>query len=460
VPIFERATRLPFPAEEVFAWHDRPLALERLTPPWEDFRIEERIGGIRDGGEVWIRQKFRGVSVRWHSRHHSYLANRRFVDEAVSGPFPSWVHTHTFESQPGGSVYRDRIEYAFPLGRLGEAFLRGTVRRRLERAFRYRHETVREDLAREASSKAKPRRILISGASGFLGSNLAAFLSTGGHDIHRLVRGRAASPGQVPWDPMAGKIDPAALEGFDAVVHFSGESFERGRWTAAKKARILTSRETSTRFLARTLAGLRKPPAVLLSASAVGFYGNRGEEVLTETAAAGTGFLAEVCRRWEAAAEPAGSIGIRVVHPRIGVVLSPASGYLRRLLPYFRLGLGMRVASGNQWISWVALDDLLYAMQLLLESSLSGPVNVTSPNPTRNADLARTLGRVLHRPAGLPAPASLVGALFGEKGREALLSSTRAVPAKLLAAEFRFSWAPLEDALRRCLGAEPRGKAL
>jgi len=463
VPTFEHRSVLPFPPEEVFTWHGRPLALERLTPPWERFRIDRRVGGIQDGGEVWIRQKFGPFWFRWHSRHSGYVENRQFYDEAVEGPFTKWQHSHTFETDPTGTRLQDRIEYGFPGGRLGEVILGGTVGRSLQRAFRYRHATTREDLVRHLAFRGMtPLRVLISGASGFLGSNLTAFLSTGGHEVHHLVRRPAGGAREVQWDPALRRLDPSAVEGFDAVIHLSGGSLERGRWTASRKRALLESRTGSTRFLAETLSRLDEPPRTLLSVSAVGFYGHRGDDVVTETVQSGTGFLAEVCREWEAAADPARSAGIRVLHPRLGVVLSPAAGYLRRLLPFFRMGFGMCFGTGRQWVSWVALDDVLYALHaLLMTENLQGPVNVTSPTPVRNTDLARTLGEVLRRPAGLPAPGVLVGLGLGEKGREALLKSTRALPAKLTAIGHRFSYPGLEHALRHGLGLQtPAGKAL
>jgi len=457
MPVFEHTSRFPFPAEEVFAWHARPLALERLTPPWERFVVERRVGGIRDGGEVWIRQRFGGLWFRWHSRHSGYVEGRQFVDAAIRGPFPRWEHTHTVTPEgPAESTLRDHIVYTFPLSSVGELLLGRGVHRRLDRAFHYRHDTVRRDLSRHHRFTDRgPLRVAISGASGFLGSNLAAFLSTCGHAVYRLVRREADAPNQITWSPAAGKIDAAALERMDAVVHLSGESLEHGRWTPKRKEAIRGSRVESTRLLARTLAGLRDPPKVFLSVSAVGFYGNRGEQTLTETSAAGSGFLTDTCRAWEDAAEPAREAGIRVVHPRVGIVLSPAAGLLARLL---RAGFPARFGSGKQWMSWVSLDDVLYALHhAMFTDTLQGPVNVVSPQPARNEDLAATLGRVLRRP-GLPIPAGLLRAAFGEQGAS-LLDSARVVPAKLVATDYRFADGDLEAALRRCLGREvPRSR--
>ncbi len=243
------------------------------------------------------------------------------------------------------------------------------------------------------------------------------------------------------------------LDGHDAAVHLAGEPIV-GRWTPAKKARILSSRSGGTRLLSCTLARLKQPPNVLVSASAVGFYGDRGDETLTEEAAPGSGFLPQVVRAWEAATEPAQAAGIRVVHLRFGIVLSPTGGALPRMLLPFRLGLGGSVGSGRQFISWVALDDAVRAVTHAIEAAgLAGPVNVTSPHPVTNADFARTLGRVLRRPALCRVPACVIRLMLGEMGRELLLSSARAVPARLLASGFSFRHPDLEGALRQALSS-------
>jgi hypothetical protein len=435
----------------VFAWHARPYALERLTPPWEDFVVERRERGLRDGGEVWIRQRFNGLWFRWHNRHSGYVENRAFVDEAVRGPFPVWRHTHAFTAEGDGTVLADRIEYAFPLGGLTRPLLEGTVRRRLVRAFRHREETLRSDLQRHRRFAGQGRRrIAIAGASGFLGRNLTAFLSTGGHEVLRLVRRPAREPDEVAWDPAAGRIKEDRLEGLDAIIHLGGESLEQGRWTAARKRALVDSRVRSTEVLSRAVSRLRDAPRLLVVASAVGFYGDRGDAVLTETADPGTGFLADLCRAWEGAAAPAVEAGVRVVHARTGVVLSPAAGLLRRLLSS---PLPPCIGSGQQWVSWVALDDFLYALQrVLFTDSLRGPVNVTSPEPARSLELSRTLARLRRRPMVL-LPSRLLAASFGVKAVEGLLFSQRAVPAKLAAAGHAFARPHLEDALRACLGA-------
>jgi len=296
-------------------------------------------------------------------------------------------------------------------------------------------------------------KVLVTGSTGLVGSALVPFLASGGHEVVRLVRGRL-KPGvvEVPWDPQAGTIEAAKLEGLDAVVHLAGERIT-GRWTAAKKARIRSSRVQGTRLLAEALAGLKQPPKTLVCASAIGYYGNRGDEVLREDSPSGAGFLAEVCREWEAAARPAAEKGIRVVQLRIGVVLSPAGGALARMRTPFKLGLGGRIGNGKQYMSWIAIEDLTGAIHhALTNESLRGPVNAVAPRSVTNLEFTKTLGRVLGRPTLFPLPAFAARLAFGEMADELLLASTRVEPTKLVSSGYRFRAPELEGALRHLLG--------
>lgn len=458
--VIERATRLPFPAESVFAWHERPGAFERLTPPWEHARVLERSGGLEDGGRVVLRVGA-PVGIRWVARHRDYVAGRQFTDEQVAGPFASWRHLHRFEPDgPGASVMTDRIEYALPLGAVGALGESVLIRPRLERMLAYRHELLRKDLEAHARFAGRPRiRVAVSGASGMIGRALVPFLTTGGHPVVRMVRGRAGSD-EVGWNYEQGRIEFAKLEGLDAVVHLAGENIAV-RWTEGRRRRILDSRAIGTRFLAETLARLRRPPRVLVSASAVGIYGNRGDDILTEaspTLAGPPDFLTEVGREWEAATEPARAAGIRVVLLRFGLVLTPAGGVLGRMLLPFRLGVGGPLGSGRQWMSWIAIDDLLGAVHhALMTDGLTGAVNATAPHPTTSAAFAATLGRVLNRPAALPVPATALRLAFGDMADVALLGSARVLPARLQESGYAFRYPELEGALRFLLGRPARG---
>jgi uncharacterized protein (TIGR01777 family) len=295
-------------------------------------------------------------------------------------------------------------------------------------------------------------KVLISGATGLIGSALIPVLVGGGHEITRLTRS-PGSGGGVGWNPDAGEIDTSRLEGHDAVVHLAGENIGEGRWTREKKRRILESRTRGTRLLAEILASLPEPPDVMVSASAVGYYGDRGNELLSEESGAGSDFLAEVCKAWEAAADPAREAGIRVVHPRNGVVLSTEGGALARLLPVFKLGGGGRIGGGRQWSSWIAMDDVVGAIvHALTHDSVEGPVNLVSPNPVTNVEFTRVLGKILNRPTIFPLPAPAARLMLGEVADALLLASQRVEPAKLKEVGYEFRYPELEGALRHLIG--------
>lgn len=444
---------MPVDPGTLFAWHERPGAFERLSPPWENVRVVERTGTIRDGDRTVLEMRIGPLRRRWVAVHEGYRPGAEFTDVQESGPFAEWRHVHrALAGDAGGSVLEDDISYRLPGGPVGKVLGGRIAERRLEQMFRFRHARTLNDLTRHAALPGAPMRIAVTGASGTIGTALTAFLTTGGHEVHRLVRGRATGPGEIAWDPAKGEIDAAALDGLDAVVHLSGEPIPR-RWSEARKRAILESRRDSTRLLAETLARLPGRPRVLISASGTGYYGSRGDDVLTEASEGGSGFLADVCRAWESATAPASDAGIRTVCLRTGVVVTAAGGMLAKLLPPFRAGVGGRVGSGRQWIGWISLEDMLGAILFLLRTeTIDGAVNLCAPNPVTNAGLTTSLARVVHRPAVIPLPAAAVGALFGEMGRETLLASQRAVPERLTGAGFRFLYPELEPVLRSELG--------
>lgn len=311
--------------------------------------------------------------------------------------------------------------------------------------------------AHPAAERAVSLRVAVTGATGLVGSALVSALREAGHRVDRLTR-RAPAPGStdVRWDPARGQLDPGALEGVDAVVHLAGEPIAALRWTPAVKARIRGSRVDGTRLLAETLARLSRRPRVLVSTSGVGYYGDRGDAPLTEESPPGAGFLADVCRAWEAAADPARAAGIRVVHPRVGVVLAGHGGALPRIALPFRLGAGGVIGSGRQYWSWIELGDLVRVLELCLAlDALAGPVNAVAPAPATNRELTGVLGRVLGRPTWIPFPAPAVRLLLGEMGQALLLDSARVLPRRLERAGFRFRHPELERALRVALTGEP-----
>jgi len=294
--------------------------------------------------------------------------------------------------------------------------------------------------------------VLVSGSRGLIGSALIPALANEGHRVVRLTRSDSNGDNAVRWDPSAGTIDAARLEGIDAVVHLAGENIV-GRWTSDKKRRIRDSRVRGTRLLAETLAGLPAPPRVMVSASATGYYGDRGNELLREESAPGANFLAGVCQEWEAAAEPAREAGVRIVHPRFGLVLSPEGGALGTTLPIFRLGVGGKIGSGRQYWPWVAIDDVVGAIvHTLTTGSLEGPINVVVPDPPTNAQYTRALGRVLNRPAIFPLPAPAARLMLGQVADELLLASQRVEPAKLRESGYEYRYPELEGAFRHLLG--------
>ena len=293
-------------------------------------------------------------------------------------------------------------------------------------------------------------KILVSGVSGPIGAALLPSLRASGWSVVRLVRGRATSKDQITWDP-AKPIAPDAVSGFDAVIHLAGESIF-GRWTAAKKSRIRESRVDGTMNLAQALASAAEKPKVFVSGSAIGYYGNRGDELLREEDAPGSGFLAEVCQEWEEATTPAVQADIRTAHLRTGIVLSPKGGALGAMLPPFKIGVGGRMGDGRQWMSWVHVQDMVGAINHILKNDLlQGPVNIVAPKPVTNAEFTRTLAGVLSRPAILPVPAFAVKAVFGEMGTELLLASQKVEPGKLISSGYPFRYRELRAALEALL---------
>jgi uncharacterized protein (TIGR01777 family) len=452
--VFRWQSRLEATAEDVFRWHARPGALERLNPPWDPAEVVSRTGGIEDEGSRVV-LRVGPLRQRWVAEHLGCRPGREFRDRQVSGPFSRWRHTHRMEPEgDSASILEDEIEYALPGGVIGDLLGARFVRSTLERVFAYRHRVTADDLAAHAGRGGeKTMKVAVTGSTGLIGSALVPFLTSGGHEVRRLVRRPPRRDDEVSWDPARGELDPASLEGVDAVVHLSGENLAGGRWTAARKERLRRSRIDSTRILSRAVASLDRPPKVLVSASAIGFYGDREEEWVTESSPPDDGFLARLVVEWEAAAEPAVEAGIRVAHPRTGVVLSPAGGALGKLLLPFRLGLGGVVGSGRQFMSWVSIDDAVGALHhALSDDRVSGPFNLVAPGPVTNREFTKTLGRVLGRPTPVPVPAFALKAALGEMAEATLLASTRVRPEVLQKTGYAFRFPGLEEALRHLLG--------
>jgi uncharacterized protein len=295
-------------------------------------------------------------------------------------------------------------------------------------------------------------KVLVTGSHGLVGTALVEALTANKHHVLRLIRASSGSNTNISWDPDAGTIDKPKLEGLDAVFHLAGESIASGRWTEEKKRKIRESRVRGTQLLAKTLAQLSQRPATLISASAIGYYGDRGDELLTEQSRAGTGFLSDVCVEWESATRPASEAGIRVVLTRFGIILDKKGGALAKMLPPFRMGIGGRVGDGKQWMSWIALDDVIGGLQFVLENQkISGPANFVAPNPVTNAEFTKTLGKVLSRPTLFPVPKFGARLAFGEMADALLLSSQRVDPVRLRSENYSFRFPALDKALRHIL---------
>lgn len=460
--VFELAVSCPVSAEEVFAWHVRPGALRRLLPPWERVRVKVGSGPeepLEQGARTTIRLGAGPIGIDWDSEIVELDAGaHRFVDRSLSGPFKSWVHQHSVIPEgEGASRLIDHIEYELPLGRLGSVVGGGLARRRLERMFAWRHRVMLHDLDRHrhaASAGYRAQTIAISGASGLVGRALASFLRTGGHRVLELVRREVRSAHEVRWDPEGGTVDHGRLEGVDALVHLAGESVFGLRWTAAKKRRIAESRVLGTRAIVDAIGAMSSPPKTFIAASAIGWYGDRGDEPLHEGMPRGTGFLADTCAAWEGEVDRLRE-GVRATKMRLGVVLDPGGGALGAMLPPFKAGLGGRLGNGRQWFPWVMLDDVVGAFhRALYDESLSGPVHVVAPGELRNGEFTKTLGRVLGRPTVIPAPrAALRAALGREQAEEMLLTSIRAQPTSLDRAGFAFRYPSLQAGLQHSLGS-------
>jgi len=432
------------PLNEVFAWYARPGAIVRLTPPWLPVRVAEEAASLRDGRAVLALPG----GLRWVAQHDpaAYDPPRRFADELASMPLRAalpWRHVHELAAvAPSSTRVTDHIGTPLPAG-----LLRPIIG--------YRHRQLAGDLAAHQYARqlrSEPLTVAITGSSGLVGSALTAFLTGGGHRVIRLVRRAPADDRERRWDPE--DPDPGLLRGTSALVHLAGAPIA-GRFTTAHKHSIRASRITPTRRLAELAAATPGGPAVMVAASAIGYYGpHRGDELLTEDSPRGDGFLAAVVADWEAASVSARDAGLRVVLIRTGIVQSPRGGTLRLLRPLAEVGAGGRLGAGRQWVSWIGIDDLtdIY-YRALIDGTLAGPVNATAPHPVRNAAYARVLARVLRRPLQLPVPALGPRLLLGQEGTSELAEAGQRVsPRRLLRDGHRFRHPELEPALRHQLG--------
>jgi len=490
--VFDARVYLHHSPERVFRWHERDGAFERLNPPWLDVRCVERTGGIRDGSRVVLLVKKGPISIPWVLGHKDYVRDHQFVDFQIAGPFDYWQQRHevVLDSNAGSGsssdlsisndcrnhcLLVDHAEFRLPMGIAGSIFGGGLIKADLTRLFRYRHALMRRDLALQERYGKRPLKILVSGGSGLIGAQLIPFLTTQGHTVVQLVRepgsndlssgasllntaGESSGALQkIVWDPIGKAISVELPNDLDGAVHLGGHNVASGMWTPGVKRAIEDSRVQSTSYLVELFKGMKKPPPVFVCASAMDFYGDRGSEPVTEDSAGGVGFLADVCSRWEAAANEAAAInggpGIRVVNLRISGVLSPKGGVLGKLLPVFQACGGGPIGDGKQYFSWISMDDMIGCIyHALVEESVRGPLNAVAPDCVTNADFGRTLGRVLRRPAVFPLPQTAVQVVFGEMGDALLLASRRLLPQKLKQTGYQFLDPELGEALKYMLG--------
>lgn len=459
---------MPVPVRALFEYHASVGALTRLLPPGRPVRVVARDGTIRNGERTTFRLRALGLPRTWRARHEQFRDGEGFTDVQERGPFAAWVHTHRFMGDrrsrtgapdPSISVLEDHVEYRLPAGALGRSLAAARVARELDAMFIYRHARTKLDLARIAPHLDRPRlRVVVSGATGLIGRQLCALLACAGHHVTALVRDDRPRPdlschATQRWNPARGEIDPAALDGADAVIHLAGANIGAQRWTAAYKQQIRSSRVDSTRLLAEAVERLPQRPGAFLVASAVGYYGTRGAEPVDERAGPGSGFLAGVCVDWENAAEPAVRAGVRVAHLRIGVVLAPEGGALRKALPWFAAGLGASLAGGPKHVPWIGLDDAVGAIHhVLVRDDLAGPINLVGPQPCSMTEFADTLADVLRRPRVLTVPGWALRSLAGEMAREAVMRGVNAQPARLTDSGFSFLTPALPACLRWELG--------
>ncbi|MBF0241532.1 MAG: TIGR01777 family protein [Desulfamplus sp.] len=478
------------PVETIFGWHENLGAFERLTPPWMRLKNIDKSGdGIKVGAKVSMDICFGGVPFPIRAEHIGYEKNIFFKDRLYGGIFSKWEHTHKFfnlsldisNKSNKLSMLEDRIDYNLYFHVPNK--LHNLIKSEIYRLFNYRHTVMVNDLKRHKdfshilnSNPNLPRNLtfLISGASGPVGNSLIPFLTTGGHRVIKLVRRKSQNSDEIEWNPYKGELDLLDFidckssdrskckskynnNKIDVVINLNGYNIGSGRWTEKAKEMIVKSRNLSTKLLADKISTLPKElrPAAFISASATGFYGDCGDSCVDENSCSGDLFISEVCKDWESCAKKAQDCGIRTVFARMGVVLTPAGGALERLLPAFMVGLGAQIGSGNQYMSWISMDDLIYALyHIVQQQEIDGAINLISPNPVTNKEFTATLADVLSRPAPFKIPEKLIHILWGKMGEEILLASTRVVPEKLVGSGFRFSYPKLEEALRHLIGKD------
>lgn len=462
MPTYAHVAGYDAPVEDVWAWYDSPGAFRRIMPEWEGIRPLEA-GRLVDNATTRFRVSLGPLRPMWVARHYGVVPGEVFNDVMEKGPFGKWDHEHRFVSTGAtSSEIHDTIQWKLPLHPLTFWTAPFTVKGRMDQMFAYRTVRVQEDLKRIAMYADRPKhRVLVSGSTGLIGMQLCAFLQAAGHEVVRLVRPSTTLPPdasdqpRVLWNDQTGEVLEGSMEGFDTVIHLAGAGIGDKRWSAKRKALIETSRTVATEQLVRLFTSLANPPKTFLCSSAIGFYGNRGDEVLDETSTAGDNFLAKTCIAWEAAGAAASEAGIRTVWMRTGIVTTPMGGALQKLLLPTLVGAGGPAGGGRQYYSWISMDDQIYATyHLMMTPDCEGVYNLTAPEPVTQKQYAKVLGSVLRRPAFAPAPGFVLKLMFGELAQALVLDGQRVLPKRLQESGYVFRHERLEPCLRQCLGKQ------
>ena len=443
---------MPVSAEKLAAWHESPGAFGRIQPPWESAEIINKATEIADGLEEHIQIKLGPIKKMWIARYHDVIQDKQFCDLQVSGPFGYWDHKHVFKALDGDkSELEDNVTYKEPMGVIGRFLAGGMIAGKLERMFKYRHTTTYADLERHFNREVNTQKVVITGGTGLVGTALTALLKTMGHDVYILTR-KPTKDFHIKWDPANKVIDKEKLAGTGAFINLAGSGIAVP-WTKNAKKEITDSRLQSSQLLVDTIKSMETPPKVVMTASGSSIYPLATGEEYDESGPVGEGFLADLATKWEGIFDGLKDIGVRSVVLRIGIVLSPAGGAMQKMLPAFSLGLGGPFSKGDQYMSWIGIDDLIDIITFALDDErYEGVINAVAPQSVSNKEFCLTLGKVLKRPAFLPVPAPVLKMIPGGMGDEIFLASNRVKPAKLEELGFKFRQTDLESCFRHLLG--------
>ncbi len=451
-------TELPYPIEEVFTWHMRSGACDRLIPPWEKIRIIKHPQTVINEADVYLRYDLSGFLnlkcpyFNWHLKHADLVHNKSFTDLQIKGPFKAYRHRHLFSGDHKRTVLNDQIDYELPLSSISHRISKNLIDKQLARTFYYRDCILKNDLGFHSGFSSKRKlNFLISGATGMIGKALCAFLTTGGHKVSRITRSKSdLKPGDLYFDGKKIEINPEAE--FDCVINLAGAGIADKRWSDAYKKELYESRVSFTEILLKALKSLHKTPEKLISASALGFYTDNGQ-ASTESSPKGSGFLSDLCAAWEKTALKAKESGMQAVIIRLAPVIDPSGGTLKKMLPAFLSGFGATLGSGKQKFSWVSLDDVIRAILFLAyHESPQETFNLCSPQVIDNSEMTESLASALKRPAFIKIPPAILKIFFGQLAEEAFLSSIDCRPEALLQAGYQFLYPDFNKLLCYCLG--------